>query len=71
MQRCKHQNGLLSEFVDTAHLREVVDGRVEEVGYNDIGNISGYLYTCYDCGREWKFVAHPRLEWLRKIYRQL
>ena len=68
---CKHLNGYLVENVDAWTNFCVVDGKVEEIGDNEIGNISGYLYHCNDCGREWKWKAFPRLRWQQKIAEQL
>ncbi len=70
MARCKHKNGYLSEFVDTWTSFDVIDGIVEEIGSNEIGNITGYLYHCDDCGEEWKWVV-PRLKWQQRMDEQL
>lgn len=68
---CKHKNGYLSEFVETWTCFYVVAGVVEEEGINEIGNIAGYLYHCYDCGREWRWKSAPRLRWQQRIAVQL
>jgi len=68
---CKHKNGYLVESVDAWTSFDVTDGIVDEIGSNELGNISGYLYHCNDCGREWKWKARPHLKWLQRIYEQL
>lgn len=69
--RCNHQNGTLVEVCPALHFRDVYDGVMEEEGVNELDPITGYRYRCRDCGKQWKFVASPRQQWLRKIYDQL
>lgn len=68
---CKHKNGSLIEVMDATHERQFTDGELDKVGYNDVGNIQHYVFTCSDCRKHWKFQPNTKIKWLRKIYEQL
>jgi len=72
-KKCKHQNGTLTEYMVATHAREVSNGTMDEIGYNDIGNITGYEYYCRDCKRRFRFTASVTIKqkWLKKIHDQL
>ncbi len=70
--RCKHQNGDFAEIMYATHVREVVDGKMEPIGFNEIQEITGYTCHCTDCDRWWTMpTTHHRLKWLDKIGAQL
>lgn len=71
--RCKHQNGTFQEHMTATHIRDVVGGKMKPIGYNDVGDITHYTYTCSDCGGYWKFpTAFPETpKWLNAIGAQL
>ncbi len=71
--RCKHQNGYLEEYATIANNKRVTNGKLDEIGMNTIGNISGYLYYCFDCKKTWRFKSGvDRIpKWLKKIMDQL
>lgn len=73
MKRCHHQNGELIELIEAAHVRDVVQNKLSQVGTNEIGNICGYEYHCRDCGKYFKYQNYNsiKLAWLRKIHEQL
>jgi len=68
---CNHKNGYLSEIIFVSHVRDVVDGKLADVGENEMGSIECYRYHCNDCGRDWRYNVPVRLRWLRKIHEQL
>ena len=70
-KRCKHQNGELIEHMTATHAREVTDGNLEPIGFNEIDDVTGYEYHCFDCDKYFKFVSRPRQHWLRDIHDQL
>lgn len=47
--KCKHGNGQFTEFMRAEHIRFVNNGEIEKKGVNEIGNITGYQFHCYDC----------------------
>ena len=73
MKRCKHKNGYLIEYWDATHTRDVISGKLDEMGDNDEGHIIGYEYHCNDCKKTWRFrySAIIRYKWLKEIYNQL
>lgn len=68
---CKHRNGELIEVMDATHSRELSNGELDAIGYNEVEDIRFYLFRCFDCHREWRFYPNTRLRWLRAIYDQL
>ena len=72
-KRCKHQNGLLQEQMLAVHERDVFDGILDGIGYNNTGEITGYVYRCADCGKLFSFSWSGAIKqkWLKKIFDQL
>jgi len=71
MKRCKHENGVLLEFIDANHAFIIENGKLEDRTYQEIGNIRGYEYQCDSCGKSWRYGTWPRLKWLQRIHNQL
>ncbi len=71
--RCKHLNGVLSEIMVAYHERTVENGLMEDIGYNNVGEITGYEYKCLDCGKAFMFSYSGaiRQKWLKEIFEQL
>ncbi len=71
--RCKHLNGNLIEIMVATHERNVDNGNMEEIGYNNVGEITGYKYVCGDCGKSFRFSwgGAIKQKWLKKIFEQL
>ena len=70
---CKHLNGSYTETYNATHQREVEDGKLEEYGYNEMGDIKRCEYTCYNCGTTF-YIKHPTKKnpkWLQDIIAQL
>lgn len=69
---CKHQKGEFFEYCDAEHSRLVEDGKfVEDSCNNEYGNITGYLYKCWDCKKYWKYRAPNQKslpKWLSKLH---
>lgn len=70
MERCKHQNGVLLEFVKASHERDVRDGVMDPRGINGSAFPMRHEYRCSDCGKRWSFGTAPRPKWLQRIYEQ-
>jgi hypothetical protein len=71
--KCKHLNGELYELMQAAHIRDVENGGLAEIGYNEMGDITGYEYHCKDCDKRFKYPSglDKLPKWLRKIHEQL
>lgn len=70
---CKHLNGTLYEKMIATHEREVQSGILDEVGYNNMGEITGYTYRCHDCKKYFHYSSYSDIKqkWLKKIHEQL
>ena len=74
MSKCKHQTGEFEEYVDAIHTRCVADGKLDNsslIMNNHIGNITGYLFTCWGCKRQWQYRAPNQKslpKWLAKLH---
>lgn len=69
--KCKHQNGIFSEYAIIENAKTVKNGCVSEIGENNIGNITGYIFECSDCDRKFKFQANPTRKFLKELYAQI
>lgn len=66
--RCKHLNGELGEVMSATHARMVRNGKVDECGLNDVGNIEGYFFRCFDCRKEFDFVRKSNVpKWMQRM----
>jgi hypothetical protein len=54
-KRCKHLNGILDEHLDATHTRDIENGVVDKIGYNEPGNLTHYEFTCSDCNKTFKW----------------
>lgn len=68
---CKHENGLLTEYCGAVHQRELRNGKLDDFGYNNMDDILYYRFSCWNCGRTWKFQPTTKVKWLRALYEQL
>lgn len=68
---CKHKNGELIEFMNATHARDFINGKLDAIGYNEVGDIRFYQFRCVDCRKTWKFHPNTKIKWLREIYEQL
>ncbi len=66
--KCKHQTGEFIEVMSATHCRQVENGNVDTIGYNEIGDISHYLFRCYDCKKVFKFGPDTKIFWQRDMY---
>ena len=66
MAKCKHLNGDLIEVSDATHTRDVVNGAVAPDGYNNIQNITGYVFVCRDCGKRYEYRWRKSPKWLQR-----
>lgn len=52
---CRGRTLVLSELVSVSTSWNIVDGALDVAdGINEVGEITGYVATCYGCGRHWK-----------------
>lgn len=70
MARCKHLNGEMIEVVHCSHIREIRDGKVAPIGYNEDGEIESYFFHCSDCGKKFK-LQRSSPKWLKKYHRKI
>jgi hypothetical protein len=68
---CKHLNGELSTYATTENIKHVENGGIHTIGDNNIGNITHYIYRCFDCRKHFVFNGVPKQKWLQQIYFQI
>jgi len=68
---CKHLNGEFSEFATIENFRYYENGKLQTLGNNNIGNITGYLFVCSECSSSWRFKANPKQKFLQRVCNQL
>ncbi len=67
--KCKHDNGELIEVMTATHSRIVLNGVCETIGYNEIGNITGYQFHCIDCKKWFKWSCGPKApKWAQRYF---
>ena len=69
--KCKHINGSLSEFAIIENYKLVKRGQLSETGDNNVGNILGYVFECFECGKVFKYSGRPKQKWLNNIHNQI
>lgn len=67
--KCKHLNGQFNELMDAVHTRYVENGKIDSIGYNDVGNITGYEFRCYDCKKDFRWLSSLLApKWAQKYF---
>lgn len=73
MARCSHSRGEFHEILEASHVFSVKGGVLDIDCDSEIGNIKGYHFHCFLCGKWWSATAPSRFKplWLKKIATQI